>query len=196
MRRFSWDLLRRLSNDLEMVGLPWLVGGDFNEICHESDKEGGNNRPQANMQAFREVLADCRLKDVIARGLMTWYNKRHGNEAVKEWLDIMLINSVWQNTFQTNKVEVLDFYGSDHRPMMLRGVINSTDTWGKRRKRFYFEEKWLHNADFVPDFLNKWEQLKLCSTLPDCLKECQTFLTSLAGNRFDNLGKRIKDLRK
>lgn len=60
----------------------------------------------------------------------------------------------------------------------------------------YFEEKWLYDADFVLDLLNKWEQLKLCSTLPDCLKECQTFLTSWVGNRFNYLGKRIKDLRR
>lgn len=45
----SWNLLRRL-NDLST--LPWVVGGDFNEIVCMEEKKGGVDRNQRQMQAF------------------------------------------------------------------------------------------------------------------------------------------------
>lgn len=40
-RKFSWDLLRRLGEDAECKDIPWIVGGDFNEILftHEKSKK-------------------------------------------------------------------------------------------------------------------------------------------------------------
>jgi hypothetical protein len=38
--------------------------GDFNEIALSHEKEDGNARPPAYMQAFREALDDCNLKDL------------------------------------------------------------------------------------------------------------------------------------
>lgn len=41
LRIFSWELLKRRSLDKSVNDLPWLIGGDFNEILYNSDKVGG-----------------------------------------------------------------------------------------------------------------------------------------------------------
>ncbi|EEF50224.1 conserved hypothetical protein [Ricinus communis] len=43
LRHFSWDLIRRLGSMAEFSNLPWLMGGDFNEILMQSEKLGGWN---------------------------------------------------------------------------------------------------------------------------------------------------------
>lgn len=58
-----------------------MVGGDFNEILYEKEKEGGPPRNQAQMRAFRNGIIDCNLEDLQEnfRG-WTWNNKRDGGE--------------------------------------------------------------------------------------------------------------------
>lgn len=41
LRHQSWQLLRRLAGMHELNSLPWLVGGDFNEILYDSEKGEG-----------------------------------------------------------------------------------------------------------------------------------------------------------
>ncbi|XP_073151978.1 uncharacterized protein [Henckelia pumila] len=87
-RHLSWDLLRRLHNLSNLKGLPWLVGGDFNEICYDEEKSGGNLRPLAQTQAFRDVLDDCSLQDLHVRGeFYTWVNRRAAAATIFERLD-------------------------------------------------------------------------------------------------------------
>lgn len=64
----SWELLCRLNGMTDMRGLSWLVGGDFNEICYDSEKLGGNPRPLNQSGAFRDTLAACSLEDLHGRG--------------------------------------------------------------------------------------------------------------------------------
>lgn len=55
-RNQSWELLRGLKVTNEPNESPWLVGGDFNEICYDREKIGGNPRPLHQTRACREVL--------------------------------------------------------------------------------------------------------------------------------------------
>ncbi|KAH6757435.1 hypothetical protein C2S52_023432 [Perilla frutescens var. hirtella] len=41
LRTSSWDLIRKLARGTLMDQLPWLVGGDFNEILLCREKQGG-----------------------------------------------------------------------------------------------------------------------------------------------------------
>lgn len=54
----SWELLCRLS---DMNGMPWLVGGNFNEILFNEDKIGGANRRSGAMIEFQGRLDGCEL---------------------------------------------------------------------------------------------------------------------------------------
>ncbi|XP_073037284.1 uncharacterized protein [Primulina eburnea] len=73
-RHLSWTLLHRLSCLQEFLGVPWLVGGDFNEICFDREKMGGSSRPLSKTRAFREALDACSLateadfSDVVHQG--------------------------------------------------------------------------------------------------------------------------------
>ena len=61
-KRFeSWNKLRQLQRKFN---LPWLCAGDFNEILRVSEKLGGSNRSQAQMQLFRDVVDECGFIDL------------------------------------------------------------------------------------------------------------------------------------
>ncbi|KAH6781790.1 hypothetical protein C2S51_007083 [Perilla frutescens var. frutescens] len=66
----------------------WLVGGDFNEILSDLEKEGGFVRARGQMNDFQEALDDCDLRDIIKNDMrFTWLNQRKGEDAIKEKLD-------------------------------------------------------------------------------------------------------------
>ncbi|KAL9148724.1 hypothetical protein ABFS82_12G060900 [Erythranthe guttata] len=64
-RRDSWTLLRQLR---DLSPLPWLVGGDYNEIMCNSEKEGGLPRLPYQIEEFRRCLIDCDLSDLGFEG--------------------------------------------------------------------------------------------------------------------------------
>ncbi|KAK9911606.1 hypothetical protein M0R45_035502 [Rubus argutus] len=69
-RHRTWSLLRDLSDELP---LPWAVIGDFNELLHADEKEGGLVRRENQMQLFRDALSYCDLFDLGFYGApFTW----------------------------------------------------------------------------------------------------------------------------
>ncbi|CAN0918166.1 hypothetical protein LINGRAHAP2_LOCUS30710 [Linum grandiflorum] len=50
----SWDLLRELGRN---VNSSWCVIGDFNDILHQHEQKGRNERPQALIEGFRMAVA-------------------------------------------------------------------------------------------------------------------------------------------
>ncbi|XP_073014526.1 uncharacterized protein [Primulina eburnea] len=79
MRHSSWELLHRLKDMTEFREMPWIVGGDFNEICCDSENLGGNRRAPSQMQSFREALEICELQDLHVREVIErgWGNNDH-----------------------------------------------------------------------------------------------------------------------
>ncbi|KAL5773786.1 hypothetical protein ACOSQ2_013710 [Xanthoceras sorbifolium] len=96
-RQHSWTLLRRLQHQLT---LPWLCGGDFNEILSSSEKEGGVNRPRFLINNFRQ-----------------------------ERLDLFLGTNDWLALFPFVTVHYLDFCFSDHRPILVTFYPNPTSSY-------------------------------------------------------------------
>ena len=76
-RRESWDLLRSLH---QQSSLPWLCTGDFNEIVKQSEKIGGRERPQGQMQIFRKVLDEYGFIDIGFKGSPFTWSKHYNSE--------------------------------------------------------------------------------------------------------------------
>lgn len=56
LRHMSWDLLKRLGYLPGFLNnQPWLVLGDFNEVCFSWEVKGGKINGEWQMTAFREV---------------------------------------------------------------------------------------------------------------------------------------------
>lgn len=197
LRKWSWKLLNRLHQDLSKQSTPWLVGGDFNEILFQADKIGGKPRESQAMEEFAEALMRCGLKDLQERGAPpTWFNKQLKERAIFEKLDRFVSTSNWRDMFVNFEIQTLDFYGSDHTPLLLKIHRAKQLTIRGEKGRFYFEGKWMLEKNFLPDFLQEWKHSSFESSLPDRLLNTQVFLTSWAGTRFDAMKKHIKELRK
>ncbi|KAM5577919.1 hypothetical protein ABKV19_008310, partial [Rosa sericea] len=95
-RHKTWLLLRQLSLH---GNLPWVIGGDFNEISSALDKMGGVLRRARQMAGFQEALEFCNLGDIKYVGpRFTWRGKR-GGEEVKIRLDKFVGTDTWKNMF-------------------------------------------------------------------------------------------------
>ncbi|XP_071723822.1 uncharacterized protein [Rutidosis leptorrhynchoides] len=71
----TWDLLRNLHLS---CSLPWVVGGDFNEILKQSEKLGGDERSISQMEEFIEAIELCELRELEFRGSeFTWCNRQY-----------------------------------------------------------------------------------------------------------------------
>lgn len=72
----TWNLIRCLDRQLK---LPWLIGGDLNEILDNSEKLGGPRRDRRCLEEFKEVLDECKLRDIKPpRDQFTWHSNRNG----------------------------------------------------------------------------------------------------------------------
>ena len=88
-----------------------MVLGDFNEILPAEEKQGGLDRPEQQMQNFRDVLDLCRLKDLGFHGFpFTWCNRRLGNQNVWIRLDRGVATVDWIFRFPTIRVHHLDCF--------------------------------------------------------------------------------------
>lgn len=50
-----------------MEGVPWLVGGDFNEIATQTKKKKGNPRPERNLKSFNRCLITVIYKTLVSK---------------------------------------------------------------------------------------------------------------------------------
>ena len=139
-RENSWSLLHDLSS---RFSLPWICLGDFNEILLAEEKQGWLDRPERQMQSFRDALDFCWLKDVGFSGFpFTWCNRRPRDHNVWVRLDRGVATVNWVLRFPSTRVHHLDAFHSDHKPLLL-----CTDSEFKRFYRkgcpFRFEAMWI-----------------------------------------------------
>ncbi|KAL5563133.1 hypothetical protein UlMin_032880 [Ulmus minor] len=146
LRIHFWNLLKRLGDS---SSLPWLCGGDLNEILFSHEKQGGDDRAHYLMSNFRETLNYCGLADLGFRGpKFTWCRGKATN-LIQERLDRMLGNTEWMDLFPNSRVHHLNLRGSDHRPLLIELLrADEFSFLGKswKRGRFHFEEAWVDEA--------------------------------------------------
>ena len=134
----SWDLLRRLH---QQNSLPWLCTGDFNEIVKHSEKIGGRERPQGQMQIFREVLDECGFIDIGFKGSpFTWSKHYSSGVSIWERLDRAVVSYDWFVKHPGTRVNHVDSTTSDHKILWIEQAELEVLP---KKKLFRFEEMWL-----------------------------------------------------
>ena len=105
LRSETWELICGLYRH---ESLPWLYGGDFNEILKSHEKSGGRLRPYSQIEQFREVLYECNLLDLgFSRNKFTWLRKYLNGGMVWERLDWVVCMAEWYDLFPSTCVQTL-----------------------------------------------------------------------------------------
>ncbi|KAL4278261.1 hypothetical protein GQ457_03G017040 [Hibiscus cannabinus] len=121
--KHNWALIDRLRDNSP---LPWLLGGDFNEILTFSEKQGGNRKPHHQLTDFRECLlrndlADCKP----SRGWFTWMKSGSRTMPIRERLDRFIADNAWFLTFPIFRAWSDYSPNSDHHFILLDTVALS-----------------------------------------------------------------------
>ncbi|XP_039027474.1 uncharacterized protein LOC120161268 [Hibiscus syriacus] len=115
-RRHLWNQLI----SLDIVNLPWLIGGDFNIILNPEESSGSiNTSTLADISDFRSCVENLGGFDHSFTGpLLTWSNKQQDSYLARK-LDRVLVNSAWIDAFPESDVEFLAPGDSDHCPAVV-----------------------------------------------------------------------------
>ncbi|TYJ11246.1 hypothetical protein E1A91_A11G262500v1, partial [Gossypium mustelinum] len=157
LRSNSWEMLEKVGG---LVREDWVVGGDFNAILNEAEKDGGRRKVRAHMDEFKDVLDNLALVDIKpVRGWFTWANNRSGGNMIKERLDrfVTSVSMIEKYPFMTSKV--VRQTQSDHDEIIW-------DMWGSKPKEyprdqrlcFRFEECWATDSKAKSVISSEWNR--------------------------------------
>lgn len=117
---------------------PWMLVGDFNELLSNDEKLGGAVRHDSTFWDFRNLVENCKTRDMRSSGNpLSWAGKRE-NDWVQCRLDRCFGNDAWYQLFPRSHVEYMAMYGSDHRPLRIGFALEGE---GNSRGRFYFDNR-------------------------------------------------------
>jgi len=131
---FSEAFIQELSIFCANEALPVLLGGDFNLIRSNNDRNQGMG-DQKLMELFNGFIGDFHLREIHSSGpRFTWSNKQRNPTLIK--LDRYLMSEGWENQFPTCFAWSKARIGSDHCPI----VLDSRETRNIRPRYFFFED--------------------------------------------------------
>ncbi|KAL6228156.1 hypothetical protein ACLB2K_002110 [Fragaria x ananassa] len=155
----TWELIRKLGD--EICDLPWLMGGDFNEVLCRADKSGGAPRATAMLE-FQQAMVDCALLDVRFLGSRyTWSNK-----FTKERLDRRFQTLPWKNKYPFSKCLTLPPSDSDHCPILVDIRKSKIPANQSIERMFRFEKMWFGNLKQKIELKAIGDRLKLIMQQP------------------------------
>lgn len=187
----TWDLMRSLK---ETINLPTVFFGDFNEITSMAEKEGGVDRREYLMDAFRGAIDDCGLRDLGFKGsIFMWQHGSIPGSTIRERLDHFLADEEWCTLFPQFNVRHFPIYKSDHAPIFLT-TSDSPDHRSKNRI-FHFEALWLSNSECQSVVKKAWED-RPSMRVPTKIEHCAEKLRTWAWNTFGAVKRRIKKVEK
>ncbi|KAL5571056.1 hypothetical protein UlMin_020653 [Ulmus minor] len=197
--KFSWDLMSKLASIAELSHLPWLAGGDFNEILLDNEKRGGRPRALAQMRSFQSCLDLCGLKDLSFSGEQyTWVKRQGYGDCIQERLDRFVGTFDWGTLFPNAKVTNLSFFHSDHRAVKIS--LGSSCVWvrkqagNKWQRRFHFEEIWASDLECRELIASDWAMDKAKAGVEDVSVRLQNYAVETdrwGFKKFGNLRKSI-----
>lgn len=135
-----------------------MVLGDFNEILLAKEKQGGLDRPEYQVQNFRDDLDYCSLKDLRFNGFpFTRCNRIPGNHNVWVRLDQGVATIEWILCFPTIRVHHLDYFHSDHKLVFL-GLDSKVNWFYRKGSSFRFEAIWLKDSSCENVIQTSWKK--------------------------------------
>lgn len=77
-------------------GYNWILGGDFNDIRHPSDKAGGRPRTEISCYGFRQFIEKMEMEEIMFQGNQrTWANNWEEEGYVEVRLDRFFWAILW-----------------------------------------------------------------------------------------------------
>ncbi|XP_050217409.1 uncharacterized protein LOC126668246 [Mercurialis annua] len=192
----SWDLLAKLGSESHGA---WLIGGDFNEILWQKERVGGRHREERKMQAFREVLANCNLRDLGFKGSQfTWSRGNGDRELIFERLDRIVGNGEWSTLFPNYYALTLLRKNSDHAPILLESS-NRRAVHRRRKKVARFESMWIRRDDCENVIKASWNTtngalLPMCDRTSSYMNDLQVWNKDVVGNLSEKIQRKRKQL--
>ncbi|PPR81373.1 hypothetical protein GOBAR_AA39334 [Gossypium barbadense] len=156
-RQSSWNMLRRVG---QTVNEKWIIGGDFNALLDEAEKEGRRRKATVLMEDFRSIVDELSMVDLKTdNGWFTWVNNKEGTARVKERLDRFLMSANAVNSFPFLETRVIRQSSSDHYAISL-------DTEGRRprdglrdpRLSFKYDICWARNEEAKMIIKEAWQR--------------------------------------
>nr|XP_023887252.1 uncharacterized protein LOC111999356 [Quercus suber] len=173
--------------------------GDFNELLHANEKEGGNARPEGQMKMFRDTINSCELRDIGYHGSdFTWCQKLGTKGWVRERLDRAFVSTDWAGIFPTTRLLHVANSVSDHCILILMSA-KPMERRIKGKKPFRFESMWLRDERCSGVVNEAWEKGRIGGNdwpLLQCLEECRALLTEWNKHSFGHVGKQITVLQR
>jgi hypothetical protein len=119
-RSESKVLWNNLSVIADLLSLPWVMVGDFNDILSSEEKWGGNKPSASRMAEFHACLNSCSLIDLGFSGpKYTWTNSQDVSSLIMQRLDRALANPEWRFLFPEANVTHLPRTHLDHCSILL-----------------------------------------------------------------------------
>ena len=175
--------------------MPWLCGGDFNELLKSHEKRGGRPCPYRQMQKFRDVLDECGLWDLGLVGKkFTWF-KNYPSGGIWERLDRAISTVDWLDRFPTSKVQSLVCGQSDHSPILIlpEGIL-AKPQWPWR-----FEQFWLERDGCQDTVAHSWDTAHSGSPMALAvgkIDRCQANMKKWSKNSVCNISRSLMEKKK
>ncbi|CAE6215989.1 unnamed protein product [Arabidopsis arenosa] len=192
-RQQQWMQMEALIKAGLYQNKPRVVLGDFNEIKSNSEKLGGAQRPEWQFANFRRMLRVAGLHDLKTYGgIYTWIGNRSSG-TIKSRLDRVVANADWKDKFPRAFAQLLEWIGSDHRPLLLH---TENSKW-RGKKLFRYDNRWRLFPEAHSALQDTWNQK--CSMLPptqfnEALKRCRHSLACWKSTNNLNSQKKIQQL--
>ncbi|GMI67490.1 hypothetical protein HRI_000418300 [Hibiscus trionum] len=199
MKNDTWELIDSLKTN---SSLPWLIGGDLNDILDDSEKQGGNRRPRSQILNFRDCLTRNNLFDCKPNtGWFTWTRTGPNVNPVCERLDRFVACSQWLHDFPNYGHFHSFSLESDHSVIIL-DTENATITnqyTTQAMDHFRFEACWAHDPAGIQVCKQTWAAthgsiLDKLSALGHNLLEWQHAQRKLSTLRMHKLQRSINNL--
>jgi hypothetical protein len=148
------EFLAELVRICEEESLPILVGGDFNIIRRQEEKNNDNFNARWPF-IFNAIIESLDLREIALSGRQfTWANRREN--PTYEKLDRILASVSWEQKFPLVSVRALSGSGSDHTPLLL----DSGDHAFKGNKFYFsFELAWFKYDGFAEMVAREWASI-------------------------------------